>query len=906
MAINDKLLGGATGDAPSSLDPRDHFGTVLYTGTGSAQSINGGKYDAAASFNGSNSIINAGAGGIQATSTVDISFSISLWMKTTATDTIALFNTYGSGSGSYGFSVEFGNPTAGKFRLWTNYGGASNSAESSSTYNDGQWKHVALVKTQGSTLKLYVDASEILSVNINSGSQVGNPLVFGSYTDYSNYEYTGLLDQVRIYDSVLSSSEVTSLYNESYANSFKVNFPTGKTATALYRLNGNANDETGAYDGTATNITWKYGVNFTPDMTWIAERNATESRFIQDAVRGVAETIYPNDTYQQFNEPQCTTSFDAGGFTLGNSNNQNTNGNTYVGWCWNAGGSTATNNDGDVASTVRANTDGMFSIVKHTAPSSEQNYTIGHGLGVKPSFVLLKGTESNGTAWFVWHKDLTQESYYLYLNGTYIESGLTQDTRIWGQQSFTSDVISMRSNYTTLLGEDYISYCWADVDGFQKAGSYIGNGNNHGPMVETGFKPAFIMVKEATGTTNHWYMYDDKRSPTDPRNKVLTANNTDAESTNTSMGMNWYSDGFQPIDTGGGQNRNSSLYIYLAIAAPPETTTPVVADSFNITAYAGTSADQDITMNFGGAKPDFVWIKNRDATYNHALYDSVRGAEKPLSSNTNAAEDSDVGDTYGLKSFNTDGFSLGNNGAMTNTNGNDFISYGWKASGSSEILTGSGSNNDVVASVNDDAGFSIVTYEGTGSSGMKIRHGLSATPAMVIVKKLDLNAAAWMVWVDQGLTDFDYYLNLNTDSAEVDSVGTGFSAAPNANLLTFGTSGIGNDANLRYVAYCWRRISGYSAFGTYTGNNSTNAITGLGFQPDWVLIKCIDTAGTNWQIWDSVRTTGYNLFPNLNIGGVDNSSTFTGFTSTGFTVAGTSQSANASGSTYSYAAFKIN
>ena len=103
--------------------------------------------------------------------------------------------------------------------------------------------------------------------------------------------------------------------------------------------------------------------------------------------------------------------------------------------------------------------------------------------------------------------------------------------------------------------------------------------------------------------------------------------------------------------------------------------------------------------------------------------------------------------------------------------------------------------------------------------------------------------------------------------------------------------------------YCWTSIPKYSKIGTYSGTGTTNNITGLGFEPAWVLIKCTDTGSTNWQIWDNKRPTGYNLFPNLAIAEVDNASTFTGFTADGFTVAGTSQSANASGSTYLYMAF---
>ena len=207
-------------------------------------------------FNGSTSNINFGSGGIQATSAVDVSFSISWWMKTTATDTSTLFNTYGSGSGSYGFTTEMGNGTAGKLKLWTNWGGNVVTGESASAINDGNWHHIVLVKNQGSTMKVYVDTSEVLSANINSGSQVGNPLVFGSYTDHAQYEYTGQLDQTRMFNTALSTSQVSDLYNEAASSNNTLNFPSGAGCVAAYTLNKTANDLSGNYNGTASNVTY--------------------------------------------------------------------------------------------------------------------------------------------------------------------------------------------------------------------------------------------------------------------------------------------------------------------------------------------------------------------------------------------------------------------------------------------------------------------------------------------------------------------------------------------------------------------------------------------------------------------------------------------------------------------------
>ena len=216
-----------------------------------------------------------------------------------------------------------------------------------------------------------------------------------------------------------------------------------------------------------------------------------------------------------------------------------------------------------------------------------------------------------------------------------------------------------------------------------------------------------------------------------------------------------------------------------------------------------------------------------------------------------------------------------------------------------------GKNNDGTiesqVSVNVDAGFSIVKYTGNGSASQTYGHGLSNKPSLIITKKTS-GSQNWTVW-HEDLTSDNYFLYLNTDAAEADGVATVFNSGISTSLVGIGNSGLVNDSGQDYISYCFASISAYSKIGSYSGTGATNNITGLGFEPRWVLIKCTDSGGTNWQIWDSARTTGYNLFPNLDIAEVDNSSTFTGFTADGFTVAGTSGSANASGSTYLYMAF---
>jgi hypothetical protein len=328
---------------------------------------------------------------------------------------------------------------------------------------------------------LYVNGSSDTTgtLSLNLANNIG--IVGALATTTQNFN--GLIDQVQIYDEVLSGSEVTSLYNESYADSFKVNFPTGKTVKALYRLNGNGNDETGVYNVTTiSNVTWKYGVNFEPDLCWIKRRDGTENNYLQDSVRGSTKTIYSNLTNAEYNETTAVTSFDSGGFTLGTYNGVNNSTETYVGWCWKVnGGTTSSNSDGDITSTVQVNDDAGISIVTYTT-NGNNAARVGHGLATTPKIVLIKNRSASGA----WHFMTTA------IDGSF-------DDLILNSNSAKSDSSLTAPTSTTFASESgaasntRVAYCIHDVDSYQKIDSYTGNGNANGPLVETGFKPAFLM-----------------------------------------------------------------------------------------------------------------------------------------------------------------------------------------------------------------------------------------------------------------------------------------------------------------------------------------------------------------------------------------------------------------------------
>jgi hypothetical protein len=335
------------------------------------------------------------------------------------------------------------------------------------------------------------------------------------------------------------------------------------------------------------------------------------------------------------------------------------------------------------------------------------------------------------------------------------------------------------------------------------------------------------------------------------------------------------------------------------------------------TLYSGNNSTQTVSniVNTVGMQPDLVWIKSRNISgANHVLTDSVRGVTKFVLSNLTANEYT-IADT--LTSFNSNGFSLGNTAYDFNITGNNYVGWQWKAGGTAVSNTAGSITSSV--SANTTAGFSVVTWTGTGTGAASVGHGLSALPQLVFVKKRNV-VANWYVasYGPQGL-NYAYHLFLNTTDALSGSndpyiLGSQSSLTSNVLQLADGVSGNGgNQTGTNYVAYCWAPVAGYSAFGSYTGNGSTDGpFIYTGFRPRFLMIKRTDTAGNNWVILDTSRDTynaaGLYLYPNLSAA-EDDYRASTGpidILSNGLKQRSTLSNVNASGGTYIYACFAEN
>jgi len=328
--------------------------------------------------------------------------------------------------------------------------------------------------------------------------------------------------------------------------------------------------QTKTYSGTGSSqsITLDGDENMQPDWLWIKRRDSTANHRTVDSVRGVTEGLNPNQNIVEGTLSDSVTSFDSDGFSLGAGSQgyTNTSGGTFVAWCWKAG--TSFSNDasatsvGSIDSSGSTSTTAGFSIVKIDSMPASTTSTFAHNLGVKPNFIIFKSRDLT-TNWDVYHSSaLPDGERKLYLNDTdgVIDSGFMNDT------APTSSVVSFNPGSSD---SNHIAYCFADVPGYSKFGSYTGNGNADGTFVYTGFKPAFLLVKDTGGSGEGWELLDGTRSSFNVADKRLRADSSGAESTGSNYYVDFLSNGFKQRNTQTSSNGSGETYVYMAFAEAP-------------------------------------------------------------------------------------------------------------------------------------------------------------------------------------------------------------------------------------------------------------------------------------------------------------------------------------------------
>ena len=518
-----------------------------YDGTDTNVEYRFGRYGQAAVFS-----ANGYISGLPTVENTSGEFSISLWFNTTVNPSVQhtmLGGIKEQGTNDSVVAFKMLNDGYSKFYLRGTDGTLHILADTVDA-TDGNWHH--LVGTVSSSIGVfYVDGQQVDSATISNNITVDN-LLIGAENNRAtlspvNY-FNGSIDQVRIYDAALTSSQVTQLYNE------KPEVDTSNFKTVLYKGTG------------VTQYISNVGIDLETNggLVWTKSRDNSYDHNWVDSVRGINTNgtlfaLSSNLTGAQTDSVNNVLSLDANGFTVQNAGSRtNTNNQNYVSWVWKGGGDAVSNTDGSITSQVSANTTAGFSIVKYTGNGDNDFQNVGTGLSQECDIVFIKNLTSFGISWVV-QRNKTDTSKYLYLNDTRREStssAFQVDINTnEGTFGFTSDNRGVNEQ-----GDEYIAYCWHSVSGYSQIGSYSGSSST--VTISTGFEPSLLIIKriDASGS---WYMFDNKRSISPDNDDFLRAEDYDNESLNETDHPMFYSDRIEILSGSEGINDNFNSYIYM-------------------------------------------------------------------------------------------------------------------------------------------------------------------------------------------------------------------------------------------------------------------------------------------------------------------------------------------------------
>ena len=454
----------------------------------------------------------------------------------------SLFGSYATGDFfAIAFDADAGKVWISRNGTWANSGGGTASTTLDPDSND----------TTVTTGETYLPAFSIESpttwtVNYGQDSTFAGATTAGGNSDengYGDFKYAVPSGFLALNSANLPEPDITPIDDDVPEDYFN---------TVLY--NGAS---------AIVNVT---GVGFSPEFLWIKRRNASSTNHkLLDIVRGSGQALESNNTGSESDESANFSSFDSDGFTLPNvgAGAYNVSGGTYVAWNWLAGGTAVSNTEGTIASSVSANTEAGFSIVSYTGTGSAA--TIGHGLSQTPDMMIVKNRDDGTRSWIVYHKDNTSapETDFLRLDGT----NATADFPVWNDTAPTSSVFSVNDPSTNGSGNDIIAYCFHSVEGYSKFGSYTGNGSTNGTFVYTGFRPAWVTIKQ-TDAARDWWMLDNKRDPDNVVGLRIRPNSSNAEE-GPDATFDYVANGFKIRGNYTTLNASGGTYIYMAFAEMP-------------------------------------------------------------------------------------------------------------------------------------------------------------------------------------------------------------------------------------------------------------------------------------------------------------------------------------------------
>ena len=559
----------------------ENFNVNTYFGNAATQTLDA-KFNEAANFNGSSSrieipaILSSGYTG---------SLSYSCWFKTSVTDSnLRTIIEPGEINSSGNFTIFIIN---GKLRLSYYNLDSGGSTDGSTTVSDGQWHNiVGVLNNSTGNLDYYLDGNTTAEIShtFTAGSTIdafANQISHfgGSYYQPVGYFrfFSGKLDQVRIYNTALTAAQAEDLWtDETTITAATLDFPVGAGCIAAYQLDGNGNDISANYNSTSTTDIGYTGLKFSADLAWIKQRSLpARDHVLFDTVRGPATNLsilYPNLTNaEDAGGSTFLSSISSNALNLGSSIYVNESSLDYVAWCWKAPDAFSHSASGSgsgstLASTGKSNQAAGFSIVKFAVPSvsNGESRKIKHNLGGIPELIIYKTLNSSqATSWFVNTPSIGND-HELFFNTNDAKSGTTTRWNNTTPDITTFDIGPAILDYTggsntDYYGGDTIAYCFKSIPGYSKVGTYLGDQQNPGPTINTGFKPGWLLVK-CIDRSDNWVILDSKRGD----GNALFPNLTSEQFPNYNTDFN--ATGFQIKNVDYSMNFSGDEYLYMAFA----------------------------------------------------------------------------------------------------------------------------------------------------------------------------------------------------------------------------------------------------------------------------------------------------------------------------------------------------
>ena len=582
------------------------------------------------------------------------------------------------------------------------------------------------------------------------------------------------------------------------------------------------------YTGNGSTHTINNGIDLAGEggLVWTKWRSniyGAAGHTLTDTITGLTKSLSTNTSDGHDTNTTLITSVSSTGYSVGSSalvNGYNTGAPNYVSWTFRKAPK-------------------FFDVVTWTGNDLNPR-VMNHSLGASPGMMIVKTTSGVGSSnWNVYHRSLASPKQTLLTLNTG-DAASNQGFDYWIDQNESSFIPSSGNNFS---GRTYVAYLFAhdtSADGIIQCGTYTGNGSATGPIVNLGWEPQYLMIKNASGTGN-WQIIDSMRGmPVGSADATLQANLANAESSVDYISPT--ATGFQITSTSSEVNTPGSNYIYLAIRRPnkPPTTGTEVYN-----AIARTATNAAATVTGVGFAPDLVHSFTRTAELQHMLFDRLRGATNKLYTSALEAESSDAPSLIGFDSM--DGVRLGPDNA-----------YG-------------GINYAAIVYINHffrraPGFFDVVCYAGTGVAGT-VPHNLAAMPELVVIKMRN-SLSGWYVWSkNDGVTPKSLLLNSSAMAAAVDAmVYVSANMSPvNIGLSSYSAGGNTNSSGITYVAYLFATLPGISKVGSYTGNGTTQTINcGFTTGARFILIKRTDSAG-DWYVWDTARGIVAGNDPHLSL-----------------------------------------